>query len=110
MTREESIKLLKNIVEEYKEEKEFVGKDLIEAIEYILKENEENELDFTTVFLNGIYEERGRIRQMINQRIHKLEEKQKEELKGTKGQDRYAIKQEYMFKINTLINLLEDLK
>lgn len=107
MTREESIKLLKNVVEDFKEEKEFVGKDLIEAIEYILKENE---LDFTTVFLNGIYEERGRIRQMINQRIHKLEEKQKEELKGTKGQDKYAIKQEYMYKINTLIDFLEDLK
>jgi len=104
MTREESIKLLKDLVEDFKEEKEFVGKDLIEAIEYILKENE---LDFTTVFLNGIYEERGRIRQMINQRIHKLEEKQKEELKG---QDRYVIKQEYMFKINTLIDFLEDLK
>ena len=107
MTREESIKLLKNVVEEYKEEKEFVGKDLIEAIECVLKENEENELDFTTVFLNGIYEERGRIRQMINQRIHKLEEKQKEELKG---QDRYDIKQEYMYRINTLIDFLEDLK
>lgn len=104
MNRTESIKLLKNVVEDFKEEKEFVGKDLIEAIECILKENE---LDFTTVFLNGIYEERGRIRQMINQRIHKLEEKQKEELKG---QDRYAIKQEYMFKINTLIDFLEDLK
>ena len=104
MTREESIKLLKDLVEDFKEEKEFVGKDLIEAIEYILKENE---LDFTTVFLNGIYEERGRIRQMINQRIHKLEEKQKEELKG---QDRYSIKQEYMYKINTLIDFLEDLK
>lgn len=107
MNRTESIKLLKDLVEEYKEEKEFVGKDLIEAIEYILKENEENELDFTTVFLNGIYEERGRIRQMINQRIHKLEEKQKEELKG---QDRYSVKQEYMYKINTLIDFLEDLK
>lgn len=107
MTREESIKLLKDLVEDFKEEKEFVGKDLIEAIEYILKENE---LDFTTVFLNGIYEERGRIRQMINQRIHKLEEKQKEKLKGTKRQDRYSVKQEYMYKINTLIDFLEDLK
>lgn len=106
MNRTESIKLLKNLVEDFKEEKEFVGKDLIEAIECILKENEENELDFTTVFLNGIYEERGRIRQMINQRVHKLEE----ELKGTKGQDRYSVKQEYMYKINTLIDFLEDLK
>lgn len=104
MNRTESIKLLKNVVEDFKEEKEFVGKDLIEAIECILKENE---LDFTTVFLNGIYEERGRIRQMINQRVHKLEEKQKEELNG---QDRYDIKQEYMYRINTLIDFLEDLK
>lgn len=42
MTREESIKLLKNVVEEFKEEKEFVGKDLIEAIECLLKELDKN--------------------------------------------------------------------
>lgn len=42
MTREESIKLLKNLVEEYKEEKEFVGKELIEAIECLLNELEKN--------------------------------------------------------------------
>lgn len=42
MNRAESIKLLKNLVEEYKEEKEFVGKDLIEAIECLLKELDKN--------------------------------------------------------------------
>ena len=42
MTREESIKLLKNVVEDFKEEKEFVGKDLIEAIECLLKELDKN--------------------------------------------------------------------
>lgn len=42
MNRTESIKLLKNLVEEYKEEKEFVGKDLIEAIECLLKELDKN--------------------------------------------------------------------
>ena len=42
MNKTESIKLLKNLVEEYKEEKEFVGKDLIEAIECLLKELDKN--------------------------------------------------------------------
>lgn len=42
MNRTKSIKLLKNLVEEYKEEKEFVGKELIEAIECLLKELDKN--------------------------------------------------------------------
>lgn len=42
MNRTKSIKLLKNVVEEFKEEKEFVGKELIEAIECLLKELDKN--------------------------------------------------------------------
>lgn len=43
----------------------------------------------------------------IKAQIEELDKEEKEALKGTKGQDRYAIKQEYMYKRNILRSLLE---
>ena len=43
----------------------------------------------------------------IKAKIEELDKEEKEILKGTKGQDRYAIKQEYMHKRSGLQSLLE---
>lgn len=43
----------------------------------------------------------------IKDEIKCLNKQEKEELKGTKGQDRYYIKQKYMYKRNTLQELLD---
>lgn len=47
-------------------------------------------------------------KQKIRDKIEELEKEQRQLLKGTKGQDRYNIKQEYMYKINVLKELLEE--
>ena len=46
-------------------------------------------------------------RDVIKAKIEELDKEEKEALKGTKGQDRYAIKQEYMYKRSGLQSLLE---
>ena len=43
----------------------------------------------------------------IKAKIEEVDKEEKENLKGTKGQDRYAIKQEYMYKRSVLQSLLE---
>ena len=43
----------------------------------------------------------------VKEKIEELNKLEKEQLKRTKGQDRYAIKQEFMFKRNILQELLE---
>jgi len=43
----------------------------------------------------------------IKAKIEELDKEEKKQLKGTKGQDRYAIKQEYMYKRSVLQSLLE---
>ena len=43
----------------------------------------------------------------IKAKIEEIDKEEKEQLKGTKGQDRYAIKQEYMHKRSVLQSLLE---
>lgn len=47
-------------------------------------------------------------KQKIRDKIEELEKEQRQLLKGTKGQDRYNIKQEYMYRINVLKELLEE--
>ena len=44
----------------------------------------------------------------IKVKIEELEKEEKVQLKGTKGQDRYSIKQEYMYKRSGLHSLLEE--
>lgn len=46
--------------------------------------------------------------QKVQDKIEELNKKEKQELKGTKGQDRYDIKQQYMYQRNILQNLLEE--
>lgn len=41
MNNEKDIKILEELVKKYKEEKEFVGKELIDAIETLIAENKE---------------------------------------------------------------------
>lgn len=48
--------------------------------------------------------------QTIKDKIKELNKKEKQELKGTKGQDRYDIKQQYMYQRNILQELLEGRK
>ena len=43
----------------------------------------------------------------IKAKTEELDKEEKEALKGTKGQDRYAIKQEYIYKRSGLQSLLE---
>ena len=43
----------------------------------------------------------------IKAKIEEIDKEEKEALKGTKGQDRYTIKQEYMYKRSVLQSLLE---
>lgn len=47
------------------------------------------------------------LKDKIKAKIEVLDKEEKEKLKGTKGQDRYAIKQEYMHKRSALQSLLE---
>lgn len=47
---------------------------------------------------------------LVEETIEELDKEEKRELKGTKGQDRYYIKQKYMYKRNTLQELLEKRK
>lgn len=42
----------------------------------------------------------------IKEKIKNLSEEEKKQLKGTKGQDRYSIKQEFMYKRSVLEELL----
>lgn len=44
----------------------------------------------------------------VKEKIEELDKKEKEELKGLKGQDRYFVKQMYMYKRNILQELMED--
>ena len=43
----------------------------------------------------------------VEEKIEELDKEEKRELKGTKGQDRYYIKQKYMYKKEVLQELLE---
>lgn len=47
------------------------------------------------------------LKSKIQDKIEELNKKEKQELKGTKGQDRYSIKQQYMYQRNVLQDLLE---
>ena len=44
----------------------------------------------------------------VEEKIEELDKEEKRELKGTKGQDRYYIKQKYMYKRKVLQELLEE--
>ncbi len=85
-----SIKKLLNLIEKYREQIE------------LFKNANNNACTIIQEVINKNYISKDKIRE----KIEELDKKQKEELKGTKGQDRYNIKQEYMFKKNILQSLL----
>lgn len=60
------------------------------------------------IAIEEIQEEYYISKDKIKEKIEELDKKEKKELKGTKGQDRYNIKQEFMFKKNILQELLEE--
>ena len=81
---------------------------ILNLIEKQSKEIEElKNADLTTVYLNGVYNGEKKVKDKLKAKIEVLDKEEKEKLKGTKGQDRYAIKQEYMHKRSALQSLLE---
>lgn len=50
------------------------------------------------------------LKEYILKKIEELDKEEKEKLKGTKGQDRYSIKQEYMYKRNIVQSFLKDME
>lgn len=67
---------------------------ILQEIEHLQKENEKLRV----------------LKYKIIDKIEELNKKEKEELKGTKGSDRYHIKLEYMYKKNVLQDLLKEEK
>lgn len=91
------------------EDRTILAKALLNLIEKQQKETEElNKSDESkeqsSMKYYNLYKE---LVDKIKAKIEVLEKEEKEALKGTKGQDRYAIKQEYMYKRSGLQSLLE---
>lgn len=75
---------------------------------YKQKLDEIENADLSIVYMSGFYDGEKKCKDKIKAKIEELDKKEKKELKGTKGQDRYNIKQEFMFKKNILQELLEE--
>ena len=88
---------LEEIEKEHKEENGRLREEL-ENIEYIKR-------NFDYCLEQKIKEG---IELKIKEKTEELNKEEKKTLKGTKGQDRYSIKLEYMYKRNTLQELLEE--
>ena len=88
--------------------------DVINAIEHILSEykrvlKENEELNYKLHSKKIALEIYNRYipKSKLKEKIEELDKEEKRELKGTKGQDRYYIKQKYMYKKEVLQELLE---
>lgn len=107
---------LRDVEEVEKAEKEKEIKLLREAVKKLQKEIEElkvvNLMQKYRIEVMDPREliSRDEVESIITTEIEKLNKKEKENLKGTKGQDRYAIKQEYMYKKSSLQPLLDKIK
>ena len=85
---------------------------LLSLLETIVDENNRLEdiedrkvqIEYNNVFNKGVES----VKNKIKEKIEELNKKEQKELKGTKGQDRYFIKQLYQAQITTLQELLED--
>lgn len=88
---------LEEIEKEHKEENGRLREEL-EKIEYIKR-------NFDYCLEQKIKEG---IELKVKEKIEELNKEEKKALKGTKGQDRYSIKLEYMYKRNALQELLEE--
>lgn len=84
---------------------------VLQEIEHLQKENEElKNMDLTTVYINGVCDEKGRWRNKINDKIKQMNTEEKIKLKKLGGTDRYLTKLEYMHKENVLQDLLKEEK
>lgn len=114
------IKLLKSIVKVHNTflkgcKKETITEREIQAIENLLKENKELKSKLIIAKGGSDYwcqkycevSNNSVLVTKVEEKIEKLDKEEKQQLKGTKGQDRYAIKQEFMYKRNILQELLE---
>lgn len=105
------IQLIKEFYKSYKILKE-ENEDLKMKIQFISKNNiddlyEKALVKTMTKFLNNNIKEDYIPVSKIKEKIKELDKEEKQQLKGTKGQDRYAIKQEFMYKRNILQELLK---
>lgn len=89
--------------------------DVINAIEHILSEykkvlKENGELNYKLHSKKIALEIYNRYipKSKVKEKIEELDKEEKRELKGTKGQDRYYIKQKYMYKRKVLEELLRE--
>lgn len=101
------LKSLRNLIKEYKNLKEIEENHRKENGE-LREQVKELEEDLTSVYLKGIYDERDKRIDLVKEKIEELGKEEKRELKGTKGQDRYYIKQKYMYKRKVLEDLLRE--
>ena len=74
----------------------------------VLKENEELNYKLHSKKIALEIYNRYIPKSKVKEKIEELDKEEKRELKGTKGQDRYYIKQKYMYKRKVLQELLEE--
>lgn len=88
----------------------------VQAIETVLSELDRLQMQetarvlgkLTDIKLDDIISDEYISKQKIRDKIEELKKEEKKALKGLKGQDRYLAKQEYMFKISILEELLNE--
>ena len=91
----EEIRAIKNLLTRYKELEE-ENKTQLEAFE-LGKESSRKRIEYDYI-----------PKSKVKEKIEELDKEEKRELKGTKGQDRYYIKQKYMYKRKVLEELLRE--
>lgn len=105
-------KNLEQIEKEHKEENGRLREENINLKEKIVRQQEQ-----LNIANKKILAQKGQLKVVNNSYILKskvkeiiklLDKEEKKTLKGTKGQDRYSIKLEYMYKRNALQELLEE--
>ena len=114
---EEAIKVMEHWIEYEKNNKEKINRadELINIQEIILsdykrvlKENEELNYKLHSKKIALEIYNRYIPKSKLKEKKEELDKEEKRELKGTKGQDRYYIKQKYMYKRKVLEELLRE--
>lgn len=102
---EEAVEWLKNNIKYYQEQLKIIS--ALDDSDYYDEETKlyKNRIRIFETVLN--YIENSISKEVIEEKIKILNKKEKEELKGTKGQDRYFIKQMYNYQRKILQELLE---
>lgn len=112
VNKEEKYKDLEQIEQEHKEENGRLREENINLKEKIVRQQEQ-----LNIANKKILAQKGQLKVVNNsyipisklkEKIEELNKEEKKSLKGTKGQDRYSIKLEYMHKRNALQELLEE--